>query len=338
MGYSNSVYKAASDTLHERRLNAEKAAERRKEEVYKKFPRVKELEKQISVGGIKTARAVLAGGDVKDAVSKLRDQNLAMQEEVRKILTDNGYPENYFEPDYFCKKCNDKGYCDINGKTVRCSCMKSALIACACAELNRNAPLSLSTFESFNLEYYDKTVDPKLKVSPYDHMSRVLRYCQNYADNFNSHSESILMKGATGLGKTHLSLAIANEAIKRGYGVIYASAPQLVSKLEKIYFSNKEDDSTFDMLVECDLLIIDDLGTESYNSYTISKLFYVINERILRRKSVIISTNLSMPQLENTYSERIFSRLISAYTILRIFCEDIRVQQATKGMPAAKRN
>lgn len=216
MGYSNSVYKAASDTLHERRLNAEKAAERRKEEVYKKFPRVKELEKQISVGGIKTARAVLAGGDVKDAVSKLRDQNLAMQAEVRKILTDNGYPENYFEPDYFCKKCNDKGYCDINGKTVRCSCMKSALIACACAELNRNAPLSLSTFESFNLEYYDKTVDPKLKVSPYDHMSRVLRYCQNYADNFNSHSESILMKGATGLGKTHLVACNCKRGNKEG--------------------------------------------------------------------------------------------------------------------------
>ena len=103
MGYSNSVYKAASDTLHERRLNAEKAAERRKEEVYKKFPRVKELEKQISVGGIKTARAVLAGGDVKDAVSKLRDQNLAMQAEVRKILTDNGYPENILNPIIFVR-------------------------------------------------------------------------------------------------------------------------------------------------------------------------------------------------------------------------------------------
>lgn len=103
MGYSNSVYKAASDTLHERRLNAEKAAERRKEEVYKKFPRVKELEKQISVGGIKTARAVLAGGDVKDAVSKLRDQNLAMQAEVRKILTDNGYPEIILNPIIFVR-------------------------------------------------------------------------------------------------------------------------------------------------------------------------------------------------------------------------------------------
>ena len=103
MGYSNSVYKAASDTLHERRLNAEKAAERRKEEVYKKFPRVKELEKQISVGGIKTARAVLAGGDVKDAVSKLRDQNLAMQAEVKRILTDNGYPANYLSQSIFVK-------------------------------------------------------------------------------------------------------------------------------------------------------------------------------------------------------------------------------------------
>lgn len=103
MGYSNSVYKAASDILHERRLNAEKAAERRKEEVYERFPRVKELEKQISMSGIKTARAVLAGGDVKVEVEKLRDKDLAMQAEVKRILTDNGYPANYFEPKYFCK-------------------------------------------------------------------------------------------------------------------------------------------------------------------------------------------------------------------------------------------
>ena len=222
MGYSNSVYKAASDILHERRLNAEKAAERRKEEVYERFPRVKELEKQISMGGIKTARAVLAGGDVKKAVSKLRDQDLAMQAEVKRILTDNGYPANYFEPKYFCKKCEDKGYYDINGKTVRCSCMKSALVTCACAELNRYAPLSLSTFESFDLEYYDKSINPKVKTSPYEHMSKVFRLCQNYADNFSKNSESILMSGETGLGKTHLSLAIANEVIKKGYGVVYA--------------------------------------------------------------------------------------------------------------------
>ena len=167
---------------------------------------MKELENRFR-GRNQTARAVLAGGDVKNAVSKLRDQNLAMQAEVRKILTDNGYPENYFEPDYFCKKCNDKGYCDINGKTVRCSCMKSALIACACAELNRNAPLSLSTFESFNLEYYDKTVDPKLKVSPYDHMSSSFKILSELCRiNFNSLvTESILIgKATTGLGQNSI--------------------------------------------------------------------------------------------------------------------------------------
>lgn len=327
MGYSNSVYKAASDTLHERRLNAEKAAERRKEEVYKRFPRVKELEKQISVGGIKTARAVLAGGDVKDAVSKLRDQNLAMQAEVKRILTDNGYPENYFEPDYFCKKCNDKGYFDINGKTVRCSCMKSALVTCACAELNRYAPLSLSTFESFDLEYYDKSINPEVKTSPYEHMSKIFRHCQNYADNFSKNSESILMSGKTGLGKTHLSLAIANEVIKKGYGVVYASAPQIISKLEKEYFSSDKDDSLFSMLVDCDLLIIDDLGTEFYSQFAVSQFYNLFNSRMLSNKPIIINTNLTITELREKYTDRFVSRICGNARQLDFLGRDIRIRR-----------
>jgi hypothetical protein len=327
MGYSNSVYKAASDTLHERRLNAEKAAERRKEEVYKRFPRVKELEKQISVGGIKTARAVLAGGDVKDAVSKLRDQNLAMQAEVKRILTDNGYPENYFEPDYFCKKCNDKGYFDINGKTVRCSCMKSALVTCACAELNRYAPLSLSTFESFDLEYYDKSINPEVKTSPYEHMSKIFRHCQNYADNFSKNSESILMSGKTGLGKTHLSLAIANEVIKKGYGVVYASAPQIISKLEKEYFSSDKDDSLFSMLVDCDLLIIDDLGTEFYSQFAVSQFYNLFNSRMLSNEPIIINTNLTITELREKYTDRFVSRICGNARQLDFLGRDIRIRR-----------
>lgn len=327
MGYSNSVYKAASDTLHERRLNAEKAAERRKEEVYKKFPRVKELEKQISVGGIKTARAVLAGGDVKDAVSKLRDQNLAMQAEVKRILTDNGYPANYFEPKYFCKKCEDKGYYDINGKTVRCSCMKSALVTCACAELNRYAPLSLSTFESFDLEYYDKSINPKVKTSPYEHMSKVFRFCQNYADNFSKNSESILMSGETGLGKTHLSLAIANEVIKKGYGVVYASAPPIISKLEKEYFSSDKDDSLFSMLADCDLLIIDDLGTEFYSQFAVSQFYNLFNSRMLSNKPIIINTNLTITELKEKYTDRFVSRICGNARQLDFLGRDIRIRR-----------
>lgn len=327
MGYSSSVYKAASDTLHERRLNAEKAAERRKEEVYKKFPRVKELKKQISMGGIKTARAVLAGGDVKEAVSKLRDQNLAMQAEVKRILTDNGYPANYFEPKYFCKKCEDKGYYDINGKTVRCSCMKSALVTCACAELNRYAPLSLSTFESFDLEYYDKSINPKVKTSPYEHMSKVFRFCQNYADNFSKNSESILMSGETGLGKTHLSLAIANEVIKKGYGVVYASAPPIISKLEKEYFSSDKDDSLFSMLADCDLLIIDDLGTEFYSQFAVSQFYNLFNSRMLSNKPIIINTNLTITELKEKYTDRFVSRICGNARQLDFLGRDIRIRR-----------
>lgn len=327
MGYSSSVYKAASDTLYERRLNAEKAAERRKEEVYKRFPRVKELEKQISMGGIKTARAVLAGGDVKEAVSKLRDQNLAMQAEVKRILTDNGYPANYFEPKYFCKKCEDKGYYDINGKTVRCSCMKSALVTCACAELNRYAPLSLSTFESFDLEYYDKSINPKVKTSPYEHMSKVFRFCQNYADNFSKNSESILMSGETGLGKTHLSLAIANEVIKKGYGVVYASAPPIISKLEKEYFSSDKDDSLFSMLADCDLLIIDDLGTEFYSQFAVSQFYNLFNSRMLSNKPIIINTNLTITELKEKYTDRFVSRICGNARQLDFLGRDIRIRR-----------
>lgn len=327
MGYSSSVYKAASDTLHERRLNAEKAAERRKEEVYKRFPRVKELEKQISMGGIKTARAVLAGGDVKEAVSKLRDQNLAMQAEVKRILTDNGYPANYFEPKYFCKKCEDKGYYDINGKTVRCSCMKSALVTCACAELNRYAPLSLSTFESFDLEYYDKSINPKVKTSPYEHMSKVFRFCQNYADNFSKNSESILMSGETGLGKTHLSLAIANEVIKKGYGVVYASAPPIISKLEKEYFSSDKDNSLFSMLADCDLLIIDDLGTEFYSQFAVSQFYNLFNSRMLSNKPIIINTNLTITELKEKYTDRFVSRICGNARQLDFLGRDIRIRR-----------
>lgn len=327
MGYSNSVYKAASDILHERRLNAEKAAERRKEEVYERFPRVKELEKQISMGGIKTARAVLAGGDVKKAVSKLRDQDLAMQAEVKRILTDNGYPANYFEPKYFCKKCEDKGYYDINGKTVRCSCMKSALVTCACAELNRYAPLSLSTFESFDLEYYDKSINPKVKTSPYEHMSKVFRLCQNYADNFSKNSESILMSGETGLGKTHLSLAIANEVIKKGYGVVYASASPIISKLEKEYFSSDKDDSLFSMLADCDLLIIDDLGTEFYSQFAVSQFYNLFNSRMLSNKPIIINTNLTITELKEKYTDRFVSRICGNARQLDFLGRDIRIRR-----------
>lgn len=327
MGYSSNVYKSASDILFERRLNAEKSADKRRKQIYQKFPRIKQLEKEIATCEIRAARAVVSGGDVVSQMEQLRDQNLAMQQEIREILESNGYPGDIFEPRYTCKKCNDSGYYDENGRTLVCSCLKNALIACACAELNRTAPLSLSTFESFSLDYYDKNIDSSAGISPYNHMSSVLKYCQSYAENFGKHSSSILMKGATGLGKTHLSLAIANEVIKKGYGVIYVSAPSLVTRLEKNYFGNSDDDSTINMLIECDLLIIDDLGTEFHGQFSVSQLYNIFNSRMLSNKPIIINTNLTIREMEKIYSERFVSRICGNAQKLDFLGSDIRIRK-----------
>ncbi len=325
MGYSSSVYKAAADKLFERRLKAEKDAEKRRADVYRKLPRVKELEKEISSAGIKVARAVLSGKDLTSQMSRLRDENLSMQNELADILKSNGYPENIFEPSYICKKCSDTGYYEENGKTVVCSCMKQALVQCACEELNKTAPLSLSTFDSFRLDYYEKSTDIKTNMSPYNHMSKVLGYCKNYAENFNKNSGSIFMKGKTGLGKTHLSLAIANEVIKKGFGVIYVSAPSLAHRLEKNFFSKSDNDPINDMLLECDLLIVDDLGTEFHTQFSISEIYNILNSRILSLKPIIINTNLNLLELEKIYSERFVSRIMGNAEKLDFMGTDIRV-------------
>lgn len=328
MGYSSSVYKAAADKLFERRLKAEKDVDKRRSEIYSKIPRAEEIEKLISTCGIKAAKAVVRGGDVVSEMEALRDQNLALQNELSNLLVQYGYPADVFEPHYYCKKCKDTGYYDVNGKTVVCSCLKNALVACACAELNRNAPLSLSTFETFSLDYYDKNEDAQIGTSPYKQMNRILNYCKNYANNFEKNSESILMKGATGLGKTHLSLAIANEVIKKGYGVIYSSAPTLMTRLEKNFFSNgSKDDSTENMLLECDLLIVDDLGTEFHGQFSISQLYNIFNSRMLSNKPIIINTNLTMRELEKIYNERFVSRISGNAQKLDFLGKDIRIRK-----------
>lgn len=330
MGYSSNVYKSASDLLFQRRLKAEKSADRRREEIYAKLPRVKQLERQLASCEIQLARAVLSGENVTQKVTALRDENLSIQRELKSVLASNGYPEDVFEPRYTCKKCGDTGYFEEKGKTLVCSCLKNALIACACEELNRFAPLSLSTFDSFNLNYYDKAPDEATGISPYNHMSSVFRFCKSYADNFSKTSGSILMKGATGLGKTHLSLAIANEAIKKGYGVIYVSAPALVMRLEKNYFANQDDDSTLDMLLECDLLIIDDLGTEFHGQFSTSQFYNIFNSRMLSGKPVIINTNHTLRELENIYTDRFVSRICGCAQKLDFLGRDIRIRKSSK--------
>ena len=255
-----------------------------------------------------------------------RLQSLIKQKAV--LLASIGKPSDYLDNIYTCKKCQDTGY--ING--TRCSCFKKKAIDLIYHDSNLKNITANENFSTFSFDWYDKTtIDSATGLTPYNNIHKVFDVCQSFVKTFDTNFSNLLLLGETGVGKTFLSNC--KELLDSYHSVIYLTAIELFKCFENSDFSKGEDVEYQDVsyFIDCDLLIIDDLGTESYNSYTISKLFYVINERILRRKSVIISTNLSMPQLENTYSERIFSRLISAYTILRLFCEDIRVQKATKG-------
>ena len=254
-----------------------------------------------------------------------RLQSLIKQKAV--LLASIGKPSDYLDNIYTCKKCQDTGY--ING--TRCSCFKKKAIDLIYHDSNLKNITANENFSTFSFDWYDKTtIDSATGLTPYNNIHKVFDVCQSFVKTFDTNFSNLLLLGETGVGKTFLSNCIAKELLDSYHSVIYLTAIELFKCFENSDFSKGEDVEYQDVsyFIDCDLLII---GTESYNSYTISKLFYVINERILRRKSVIISTNLSMPQLENTYSERIFSRLISAYTILRLFCEDIRVQKATKG-------
>lgn len=244
-----------------------------------------------------------------------RLQSLIKQKAV--LLASIGKPSDYLDNIYTCKKCQDTGY--ING--TRCSCFKKKAIDLIYHDSNLKNITANENFSTFSFDWYDKTtIDSATGLTPYNNIHKVFDVCQSFVKTFDTNFSNLLLLGETGVGKTFLSNCIAKELLDSYHSVIYLTAIELFKCFENSDFNKGEDVEYQDVsyFIDCDLLIIDDLGTESYNSYTISKLFYVINERILRRKSVIISTNLSMPQLENTYSERIFSRLISALSLIHI--------------------
>lgn len=331
MGYSSSVYKTAANRLAEKRLTAQREADYRRAEIFRKLPRAQELDSGISGGGIRAARAVVSGSNAAEELRKLRDENLRMQQELKNLLLTNGYSEGDLEPRYSCKRCSDTGYYDENGRTFMCSCLKQTLAECACEELNRSAPLTLSTFRTFRTDFYPEEVNEK-GISPRAHMKKVFGYCQNYAHDFTPESKGLLMCGATGLGKTHLSLAIANEVIRRGYGVIYVSAPAVIAHYEKQMRQRSDNDELLDMITDCDLLIIDDLGTEFNSQFSVSHLYNLINSRILSHKPVIINTNLSIRELEKVYGDRLVSRLTGETEKLNFLGRDIRVAKKRLGV------
>ena len=328
MGYSQEVKLNAKRKLDNRRIVAQNEAENRKNRIFKEIPEAADYEKKIASCGVSAARAVIQGGNVKEEIEKLKKRSLELQIKYENLLEDNGFSVEDTKPKYWCRKCDDTGYIEKDNRTIMCDCYKQLLVECACAELNRHSPLNLCTFDDFSLEYYSQDIGDGYPRSSYEQMQKILSYCKNYANTFEKHSQSLFMKGNTGLGKTHLSLSIANEVIKKGFGVIYVSAPAIVSKLENERFShNKETTTTEETLINCDLLIIDDLGTEFVTQYTTSAIYNIFNSRLLANKPIIINTNLSLQELEKLYSQRFVSRIVGQAKRLDFFGKDIRIMK-----------
>lgn len=325
MAYSKSVYQRAKSVMSDRRRKAVTAAQSNLEKIYKEIPRIKEIDKNLSNTSIYIAKSVINGGSVTEELKKLKDSNRELQDERKALLKAYGYDENADEPKYACTKCDDKGMIEKDGKTVYCECFKKLLTDIACEELNKISPLALSTFDTFKLSYYPQELSQQ-SASPYKRMSKIYDFCINYAFTFSPASKSLLIRGNTGLGKTHLSLAIANEVLKKGFGVVYVSAPDILSKLEKEHFSYdyESENQTLDTLLECDLLIIDDLGTEFKTQYSTSCIYNIFNSRILSQKPIIINTNMTLKELESAYSERFVSRVIGSCDRLDFIGKDIR--------------
>ena len=322
MGYSPEVYELAEKELEKRRIVSEQELEKRRSILFSRSPRAEEIERTIAKTSVRAAKAVLKGADIKKELEALKKNNLELNRELDGIISDLGFSKDYLLPHYKCEACRDRG--DIDGKM--CSCMKILLRQISYDRLNSSSPLSLSDFDSFSLDYYSKTPPEEGKLSPYTCMAGVLSFCKKYARGFSTDSGSLLFQGAPGLGKTHLSLAIANELIEKGFGVIYASAPDLLARMsrESFSFDHNTAETTGQYLSECDLLILDDLGTEYSTKFTVASLYNIINTRMILSKPVIISTNLSMAELEEKYNQRIISRIIGTMGRVEFVGTDIR--------------
>ncbi len=321
MGYSREIYDEVQKKLYKMRNKSYEELNRKKEIFYKRFPVASDIEKNLASTALEAARAVLGGKNVAEALYKLKEKNKILRENLKEILKSVDLPEDYLEVRHSCEKCADEGFID----GMMCICMKDMLKKESYKKLNQMSPLELSSFENFSLDYYTDGSSDSAEQSPRKRMTQILKFCKKYADEFSKNSPNLLMTGSTGLGKTHLSLAIAREVINKGYGVIYGSTQNMVSKMEKEKFKNFRDENESEQhFIDCDLLIIDDLGTEYSTAFSNAAIYNVINSRIIMGKTTIISTNLSMRELEKNYTQRMISRIIGNNIWLEFLGSDIR--------------
>ncbi len=323
MGYNQENYKRIREEYETKYLRAREEADARREEVYLEIPELRSADRELNGLGLEIMGAVLSGKP-EEALAALREKNTAILRARGEILKAHGFPADYTEIKYECPLCADSGFVDFK----MCSCMKKKIIEAGYETSGMAELLSNQTFENFSLDYYKN--DP----TAYRRMQQILQLMKQYAESFTvGTSGSLVLFGGTGLGKTHLSSAVARTVLDRGYDVFYTGAVNMLSDFEYQRFGNSmtgdvgQDTSRY---FSCDLLIIDDLGTEVTNQFTTSVLYNIINTRLNRKLSTVISSNLSQADFKKRYWDRITSRVLGEYTVLPFVGTDVRSQKLNK--------
>ena len=323
MAYSAEVLKRARARLAEARADRESENRRHLEDAYNRFPRLREIDKQLRITMAMAAQAVFAsGGDVQAAMNEAREKNLALQMERRELIAAN-FEEGWLDEAPICDRCGGTGYMG----SAMCECLAEL-----CRQEQKKELTFLSAgqerFDQFRPDYYPDRIDPTYGVSIRTIMEKTFQTCKRYAYSFSEKSPNLLFSGDTGLGKTFLSACIARTVADSGHSVVYESAGHLFAKLERAKFEGSEEArQEAAKYTACDLLIVDDLGTEMAGQFVTAALYTLINDRLLERKPTIISTNLTVDDLARRYSPQIVSRLRGSYMRVPFLGNDIRVKK-----------
>lgn len=301
------------------------AAQERRDHVYTCIPEIRRIDEEIAHISVEKAKELLLKKKP-DAKESLRRTIYELSMEKVNLLAIHNFPADYLDPIYDCSACQDTGY--IGDR--KCTCFQQKIIDLLYHESNIGEAVKKENFSAFCTEYYSDSISGKEKISPRENIRNVLSLSHSFIRGFDAApGQNLLIYGNAGVGKTFLSHCIAGEILKEGKSVIYLTAWQFFEQLADYTFRRSAANTqTLPAFLQCDLLIIDDLGTELNNTFSNSQLFLCMNERILRKKSVIISTNLSLEQISTVYTERVFSRIIQSYTLLHIYGEDIRIKKA----------
>ena len=328
MALDGKILTRAKAALEEKRRQNEELYERRLQKVYADAPRVRDLDKKLRATMAELVGAAL-GADADIKVEDIRVKNLELQAERKNEIASAGFTENYLDDAKMCSKCNDTGY--INAKM--CDCLKKLYGEEQRQSLSSLFKLGDETFDSFDLSYYDDTPAQDTGVSPRRSMEVVYETCIEYARKFGSKSMNLFFSGAPGLGKTFLSASIARVVAENGFSVVYDMAASIFAKFEDAKFQRTDDyegvRNDIKRYLECDLLIIDDLGTEMTTAFTVSALYEIVNTRLITGQKTLISSNLTPDEMHRRYSEQTMSRLEWEYQVLKFYGDDIRKKKNT---------